>query len=218
MKLEKSLIYLRLAVITVMSVVIQAESNAQRFSAGLLGGLNASQIDGDNLAGFDKVGLTGGILTTMEFESPFRMNMEFLYSERGSRPDIFNPEYDPDIEISLKYVELPVYVSLGDWWQEEGEYYKVSVHGGLSYGRLLNAKTTDYYNSAEESYDQLVQYFSENDLSWLLGMSLRMSKSWGITARYSRGIIPLLDADKHDLATSDLRTYWLTFRFEYYFN
>ena len=68
--------------------------------AGLVAGLNASQIDGDDLAGFDKVGLTGGIKTTMEFESVWRMNMEFLYSERGSRPDIFNPEYDPDIEIS----------------------------------------------------------------------------------------------------------------------
>ena len=34
-----------------------------------LAGLNASQIDGDELAGFDKVGLTGGIKTTMEFES-----------------------------------------------------------------------------------------------------------------------------------------------------
>ncbi len=218
MKLEKSLIYLRLSVILILSLLIQTEMKAQRFSAGLVGGLNASQIDGDNLAGFDKVGITGGILTVMEFESPFRMNMEFLYSERGSRPDIFNPEYDPDIEISLKYIELPVYVSLGDWWQEEGEYFKVSAHGGLSYGRLLNAKTTDYYNPSEASYDQLVQYFSENDLSWLLGMSYRMSKNWGITARYSRGIIPLLDAKKHDLAAETLRTYWLTFRFEYYFN
>ena len=197
--------------------MLQDRVIAQRFSAGILAGLNASQIDGDNLAGFDKLGLTGGIKTVMDFDSPWKINMEFLYSERGSRPDIFNPDYDPDIEISLKYIEIPVYVSIGDWWQEEGKYYKMSLHTGLSYGRLLDAKTTDYYNTAEESYDNLVPYFSENDLSWLIGATYRMSPRWGVTARYSRGIIPLLDPEKHDLATERLLSYWLTFRFEYYF-
>ena len=137
MKLEKTLIYLRWCTFLALGLMTWTDVQAQRFSAGLVAGLNASQIDGDELAGFDKVGLTGGIKTTMEFESVWRMNMEFLYSERGSRPDIFNPEYDPDIEISLKYIEIPVYISLGGWWQEEGEYYKVSAQASLSYGRLL---------------------------------------------------------------------------------
>jgi len=217
MKLEKTLIYLRWCAFLAIPLFAGPDVQAQRFSAGLVAGFNASQVDGDKLAGFDKVGLTGGIKTIMEFESVWRMNMEFLYSERGSRPDIFNPEYDPDIEISLKYIEIPVYISLGDWWQEKGEYYKVSAQAGLSYGRLLDAKTTDYYHSFDESYDQLVAYFSENDLSWMLGATFRMSKQWGVTARYSRGIIPLLDPEKHDLATQRLLSYWLTFRIEYYF-
>lgn len=217
MKLEKTLIYLRWCAFLAIGLVTWSDVEAQRFSAGLVAGLNASQIDGDELAGFDKVGLTGGIKTIMEFESVWRMNMELLYSERGSRPDIFNPDYDPDIEISLKYIEIPVYVSLGDWWQEEGEYYKVSAQAGLSYGRLLDAKTTDYYHPSEVAYDKLVPYFSENDLSWMLGATFRMSKQWGVTARYSRGIIPLLDPEKNNLATQRLLSYWLTFRFEYYF-
>jgi hypothetical protein len=191
--------------------------SAQRFSAGMLAGFNASQIDGDDLAGFDKLSLTGGFKATMEFESAFNMNVEFLYSGRGSQPDVFNPEYDPDIEITLKYIELPVYMSLGDWWQEEGEYYKVSVHGGLSYARLIDAQTFDYANSSEESLDLLVPYFTENDLSWLLGINYRWSPRWGVTARYTRGIIPLLDPEKHDLDTKRLLSYFLTFRFEYYF-
>jgi len=217
MKLEKTLIYLRWCSFLALGLMTWTDVQAQRFSAGLVAGLNASQIDGDELAGFDKVGLTGGIKTTMEFESVWRMNMEFLYSERGSRPDIFNPEYDPDIEISLKYIEIPVYISLGDWWQEEGKYYKVSAQAGLSYGRLLDAKTTDYYHSSEEAYDKLVPYFSENDLSWMLGATIRLSKQWGITARYTSGIIPLLDPEKNNLNTQRLLSYWLTFRFEYYF-
>lgn len=201
----------------VFSILLQDEASAQRFSAGLLAGFNASQIDGDMLAGFDKVGLTAGITTTINLKSALSANLDFLYSERGSRPDIFNPDYDPDINISLKYIELPVYISIGDWWQEEGEYHKVSAYGGLSYGRLLDAQTTDYYHSSEESYDLLVPYFSKNDLSWLVGATFKMSRQWGVTFRYSRGIIPLLDPEKNNLNTSRLLSYWLTFRFEYYF-
>lgn len=217
MKLNKSLICPRKVVLLLVFLSMQSLVFSQRFSAAVLGGLNASQIDGDDLAGFDKVGLSGGIKAVMDFESAFDLNVEFLYTERGSRPDIFNPEYDPDIEISLKYAEIPVYVTLGDWWQEEGGYHKVSAHAGLSYARLITARTFDYYHPSEESYDKLVPFFNENDLSWLLGISFRMSKNWGVTARYTRGITPLLSPEKHNLAAKRLLNYLMTFRFEYYF-
>lgn len=190
---------------------------AQQFSASLTAGLNASQIDGDDLAGFDKVGLSAGAKAIILFNSPISVNVEFLYNERGSRPDIFNPEYDPDIEITLKYAEMPVYVSYGDWWQEEGQYYKVGVYGGLSYGRLINARTFDYYHSVDQSYDLLLPYFNNNDISWLLGLTYRMSPHWGISARYTRGITPLLSPEKHNLTNKRLLSYFLSFRAEYYF-
>lgn len=217
MKLEKSLIYPRTAFLALFLLLLTPVAYGQRFTAGMGAGFNACQIDGDMLAGFDKIGLTAGIRTTIEFESVWNVHMEFLYSERGSRPDVFNPEYDPDINISLKYVEIPVYVSLGDWWQEEGEYYKASFHAGLSYGRLLSARTTDYYHTGDDSYDQLVQYFSDNDLSWLVGAAIRFSPRWGMTCRYTSSITPLLNPAKYDLATERLRGYFLTFRLDYYF-
>jgi hypothetical protein len=218
MKLEKRLMFTRiLHAACFLFLLIPVSGHAQRFGAALLGGFNASQIDGDDLAGFDKIGITGGIKAIMSFESRWQVNMEFLYSERGSRPDIFNPQYDPDIEISLKYAELPVYISIGDWWQEEGEYYKVHAFAGFSYGRLITARTFDYFHSEEESLDLLVPYFNENDISWLLGASIRTSPRWGISGRYTRGITPLLSPAKHHLNTSRLTSYFLTFRLEYYF-
>lgn len=217
MKLEKTQMCLRRALLVIPFLALTVTLSAQRFTGGLVAGLNASQVDGDLLAGFDKLGLTGGLRANMEFESPFSFTMEFLYSERGSQGDIFNPTYDPNIEINLKYAEIPFYVSLGDWWQEEGEYYKMSAHAGLSYGRLISASTFDYYHSAEENYDKLVPYFSENDLSWLVGATWRWSPRWGVTFRYTRGIIPLLDPEKHNLQAERMLSYFLTFRFEYQF-
>lgn len=190
---------------------------SQRFSAAIVGGLNASQIDGDDLAGFDKVGLSGGVKAIMLFDSPVALNLEFLYNERGSRPDIFNPDYDPDLEINLKYAEMPVYLTYGDWWQEESEYYKVSVLGGLSYGRLIRATTIDNEFGSDIDYELLVPYFNENDISWILGFNYRMSPNWGVTARYTRGITPLFSPSKHNLGGRRLLSYFLSFRFEYYF-
>ncbi|MDQ3018055.1 MAG: PorT family protein, partial [Bacteroidota bacterium] len=134
MKLKKLQICIRGLILIGLLTMLAAPVYSQRFSAGIVGGFNASQIDGAQLAGFDKLGLTGGLKAIVNFESRFALNIEFLYSQRGSRPDIFSPEYDPNINILLHYAELPVYVSLGDWWQEEGEYYKVSAHAGFSYG------------------------------------------------------------------------------------
>lgn len=202
---------------TLLILLGQTQLQAQRFGAAMVAGMNACQIDGDQLAGYDKIGLTAGFKTMIQFESALRMNVEFLYSQRGSRPNIFNDSYDPDINITLQYMEIPVYVSIGDWWQEEGKYYKMSAHGGLSYGRLINARTVDYYNPSEDSYDKLVPYFSENDLSWFLGVSYRFSPRFGIMGRYTRGITPLLNPEKHNLNTDRLLSYFLTLRLEYYF-
>lgn len=217
MKLKKPLICFP-AFITVMAIFFSVQTaSSQRFSAAVTGGLNACQINGDMLAGFDKVGLTGGIKAIMNFESRLDLNVEFLYSQRGSRPDIFNPDYDPDININLVYAELPVYVTLGDWWQEEGKYYKVSAQAGLSYGRLISARTFDYFNPTEMNLDRLVPFFNDNDLSWLLGASYRLGAHWGVTARYTRSITPLLSPEKHNLAAEKLTSYFISFRTEYYF-
>ena len=182
----------------VMFIIVSSHQPVygQRFTTAIVGGANASQIDGDMLAGFDKLGLTGGLKATVNFESAFDLNVEFLFTQRGSKPDIFNPDFDPDIKIHHDYAEIPVYVSLGDWWQEEDGYHKVSAHAGISFGRLINARTFDYFNPDDQSLDLLVPYFSNTSLSWLAGLSYRMSKNWGLTGRYTRELTPLLSPKK----------------------
>ncbi len=217
MKVEKTLVYLWLILALVMISGLSVQGQTQRFSAALVAGMNASQIDGDLLAGYDKIGLTAGFHTVIHFKSTLKLNLEFLYAERGSRPNLFNDDFDPDINITLQYVEIPFYISIGDWWQEEGGYHKASAHGGFSYGRLIDAKTVDYFNSSDQSMDLLVPYFNQNDVSWLLGVNYRFSPRFGITGRYTRGITPLLSPEKHNLNTQRLLTYFMTLRLDYYF-
>src|SRR3989337_2295789 len=162
MKLKKHPISVFVMMLTFIMIMSPGYLISQRFSAGIVGGLNASQIDGDLLAGFDKVGLSGGIMTKIDLETFIDLNVEFLFTQRGSRPDIFNPFVDPEIEVHLNYAEIPVYISLGDWWQEEDQYHKVSAHAGISFGRLINARTIDNFNPDDKSMDLLVPYFNKS--------------------------------------------------------
>lgn len=192
-------------------------AEAQRFGARAVLGLNASQIAGDQLAGFDKVGITAGLKGTALLAEKTDLNVEFLYSVRGSRPDIFNASVDPDIEITLQYLDLPVYISYHDWPDEEGDFYKAFALAGLSYGRLIEASTFDQYNEVDADLDTLVDEFNENDISWLLGFGFRLSQRFAISFRYTRSINLLLNATKKELNTFSLRTYFLSFRGEYIF-
>lgn len=180
-------------------------------------GANASQISGDQLAGFDKVGLHGGLRGTVDLTEKAGLSVELLYSGRGSRPDIFNDVADPDINITLRYLELPVYLTYADWYDEEKGYHQAYAAGGFSYGRLIEASTFDHFNTGDADFDLLVKEFSSNDFSWLLGFGFRLSNHFIITARYSRSITLLLNARKKDLNASSLRPFFLTFRGEYVF-
>jgi hypothetical protein len=180
-------------------------------------GANASQISGDQLAGFDKVGLHGGLRGTVALTEKAGLSVELLYSVRGSRPDIFNDIADPEINITLRYLDLPVYLTYTDWYDEEHGYYKAFAAAGLSYGRLIESSTFDHFNTGDADIDLLAKEFNENDFSWLFGFGFRLSEHVMISARYTRSILYLLNARKKNLNAHSLLPYFLTFRGEYIF-
>lgn len=180
-------------------------------------GVNASQIRGDLLAGFDKVGICGGLRGTVELKEPLGLSVELLYSERGSRPDIFGDVFDPDINVTLRYLEMPVYLTYSDWRDTEDGYHKAFALAGISLGRLIESSTFDAFNEAEMDLDSLAMEFNQNDLSWLVGFGFRLSNRFIISARYTRSITLLLNAEKKGLNTNSLRVFFLSFRGEYVF-
>lgn len=192
-------------------------TSAQRFGAGVVAGFNMSQIAGDEMAGFDKFGFVGGLHGTANLVDKLDLNVEFLYSVRGSRPGVFNPSVDPDINITLKYLDLPVYVTYKDWYDEVKGYHKAYLLGGFSYGRLLNVTTSDNHHDGDDDLDALVEFFNDNDFSWMLGFGFRLHKRFEIQFRYTSSITLLLDAEKHELNTFSLRPFFITIRGEYIF-
>jgi len=187
------------------------------FGLRAIAGINASQIRGDELAGFDKVGLTAGLRSTVQLRGRAGLSIEMLYSERGSRPNIFNDVVDPDINVTLRYLDVPVYFTISDWEDSEAGYFKAFAAAGLSYGRLIEYSTFDHFNPDEANLDNLAREFSKNDFAWLFGFGLRLSPRFAISARYTRSISLLLNAPKKELQANSLRVFFLSFRGEYIF-
>lgn len=175
----------------------------QRFKAGVLIGVNAAQINGDQTAGFNKLGIVGGLRGVAILKDKMELSVEMLFSQRGSQTELIPDQFVVQRVIHLNYIEVPVLFNYMDWFIEEDVYYKMHFHGGLSYGRLLNASTKE----VSINVDNLAQ----NDFSWVLGATFYPRKKIGLTIRYNRSINKLLTEG------GDLIGYFLNFHAVYMF-
>ena len=156
-----------------------------RFGGGVILGFNAAQMDGDRAAGYNKVGLNTGLRGTVRLndDGKWLLSTELLFSQRGAR-SVERDYFIINWKATLNYIEIPVMVSYLDWLQEDGQYYKVHVTAGLSYGRLFSSKITQSFTHPTEA----VNLFQQNDISYTAGASYFISRHWGFTARYSRSL------------------------------
>lgn len=178
------------------------EANAQLFKGSAVFGLNLTQIDGDNLAGFSKLGLTGGFKLAYALKDNVDMNLEMIYSQQGSSSG-FGFGSNKDNFVDLKYIEFPVYVNIKDWFIEEDGYHKVKAHAGLSYGFLFDV------NSSNGVLDNDIDNYKRHSIKYLLGVDYSFNSKIGFSIRYTRAF--------NTLYKVKAISYFLTFRTEYYF-
>lgn len=193
-----------------------SEINAQqRFGAGLIIGLNAAQINGDEHAGFNKAGIEGGLRATARLTEKTDLGIEIVYSQRGSRSKQNDSNTNEPFKVTTNYAAIPITYNYKDWYMED-DYYRIHFHAGLNYGRLIGSKIVG--DGVIDS--ELESYFNQNDLSWLVGATYYINEHFGLTARYSRFITLLYNREKAgpDAPNKDaLRSMFLTFNAVYMF-
>lgn len=165
-----------------ISIPLRVE--AQKFGGGIKLGFNASQIDGDDLAGYDKIGINTGLNTSYNLSKPWQLNLDFVYSQRGSQSKLINDGLGSFRKITLNYLELPIYVGYQDWYMED-DFYKVQAFAGASYSRLFSVKNQLGVSDIDEAN------FLKNDISYLFGVKYMFTKHFGIEGRYTRSITKL---------------------------
>lgn len=107
MKKSKQIFALTLAII---GIAANQKSIAQDFKGGISVGANFSQVDGDQYGGYNKLGLNLGMYLYRSLDRDSKIQLEILYSQKGSKKRICTDCAVPDPTFSLRYhyIEIPV--------------------------------------------------------------------------------------------------------------
>jgi hypothetical protein len=156
---------------------------AQTFSGMLVAGFNLSQIDGDRLGGFNKLGINTGARVSARLTDRWHLSTEFLYSQQGANrviTDDISSIYD---RIQLNFVEVPFMVNFSDW--------KILASAGVSYNRLINYEVIDNLGT---DITQLENY--REDLAALVfGATYFFSEKWALNIRWSKHLTSMKEKD-----------------------
>lgn len=115
--------------------LVSAKSQVSPFNAGVIAGLNFSELEGDGIT--DYFGLNAGLIGTVRIAKHSQIGVEFLFSQNG---EYVLPKYYPPIQygqIWLNHIEIPVHI---DWligvFQRE-KFYDWNLNVGVAYTRII---------------------------------------------------------------------------------
>lgn len=163
-------------------VIASLSSYSQRFEGGVIGGFNASQVDGDLYKGYHKPGIALGGYVQTNLTRTVYAGMELKLMQKGSRNiDSLAIEGQIKYIMRLNYVDLPVY--LGFRTSE-----KISLLLGVSPGYLISGiEYNDYGKFPEEDENA----FNEFDFQGWLGFRFQISRRLYVDLRGAYSLMPI---------------------------
>ncbi len=156
---------------------------AQEFKLIVIGGFNASQINGDGLAGFNKYGLQGGLGVVRKVSNRGAWQFEVLYSEKGSRDILNDWNQVQDTLFKVNYIDIPLLYT----------YFimpELRVQMGIYAATLTYASYTD--TNSEIEYDRMNDFY-RLDAGVTGGLEYQFYKQFSVNLRLSQS---LTDANK----------------------
>jgi hypothetical protein len=152
---------------------------AQNFGGGLILGLSASQVSGDNLGGFNKAGLLAGGFIDLQLSKTLKGQMEMTFIQKGSNnPNMNENNYS---DINLSYVEIPLLVK----YQQSRS---IAIEGGVEAAFLISASVNDIYGQVPTNS---TREFNTTDISIFIGMDYYINPKLILNSRISNSIIPI---------------------------
>ena len=158
---------------------------SQSFKAGFQFGVSATQVDGDNLTGYNKAGLYGGGYVNHPVGNKDNIQMEISFIQKGSRKNAKPSDgiYDSYL-MRLNYVEVPLL-----YIHNFRKYF--AVQAGFSTAYLISSTEKDNYGTFDNSSS--VPSFRNFELAGMVGMSIRFKEKWDFVFRFSYSLIPIRD-------------------------
>lgn len=217
---------------------------AQRFIGYVAGGVNFSQIEGDDVHGFLKVRANAGlgIKLPLNERQTWSVSMELLFSQKGSykhysaagafdttkyAPELFDDvdrsvPFDPltKCNISLDYIQIPLFA------RYEDPRTGFSFGLGFAWGRLVRAK--DIYNGflRTTSIQSRPKVYNYSDWTVLVDVDIRLYKNLSLGIRWEHSLVPVRemtvgfvkDSDNIEYEQRKFYNHSVALRLVYYIN
>ena len=119
--------FIKIIALSFCVFIFSKNTHAQTFEAGLIGGVNLSQLHGDGLAGFNQIGLNVGGRVAVQTSNRWMWNIDILFSQKGSNKGKDDLRSIPFDSYRLNYAEVPIMISFLDWLDESEDdvFYKL---------------------------------------------------------------------------------------------
>jgi hypothetical protein len=149
----------------------------QNFQAGTIIGINTSQVSGDNLAGFNKLGARLGAFVNKKI-GPLIGQIEFQYINKGSKELVDSEVYVQGYRFFLNYIEIPISL-------KRKIYNKTFLETGFSVGYLLN------WGEEINGYNEMGSEVNNLDYNIHVGIDYKLTKKLYLNTRLANSIFPI---------------------------
>lgn len=205
-----------LLLIILLAFLASSGAYAQRIMGALIAGVNATQVDGDEVFGYHKFGLNAGAAAIIPFNNNWAVTLETIYSQKGAHQRrVYLDSLDGSYDLKLNYLDVPVLVQYTD-------KDIVTFGAGMSWGRLVGI--TEQRNGYPLTGTTLESgIYRNSDLNILLDFKFRIIDRLRFNVRYAYSVRPIATREVVDSKTGkpnirDQYNGMFTFRLYYVFN
>jgi hypothetical protein len=174
-------IYLFLPIAICVALFLPCKTNAQIFKGMVIVGGNLSQINGDQVYGFNRIGLNAGLgaMAPLNKKKNVLMSMEVLYNQMGAKESGDPFQYNT----RLDYVSIPFLIHYED------RLGGLTFGFGLQYSALVNSKENwglpaDTIHFMDYPDMSTVKDFNKSDFSLLFDVRFRIWERLKFNVRY----------------------------------
>jgi len=159
----------------------QSDERKGQFTGLVKAALVTSQIYGDDVGGYDKLGFSGGVGVSTSLAPNLDIQLETNYSLRGSRKPPNRKINDfTTATIGVQYIDVPILLKFWVW--------KFEFEAGVCNGIYLNH--TEKFNGAKLPEAQYVWNFWRYELAANVGVYAPIGDKWAGSARFHYSVLP----------------------------
>lgn len=205
-------------IIVILCVITFKATKSQNIQGILIGGMNLTQVDGDEVYGYKKTGLNAGVGAALPFgkKKQWAFNIETTFSQKGAFEKYPLEAYDsmklPYYNLRLNYAEIPAYITYKD---KNG----MTFGAGISISQLTGIKEIEH--GKNKSWTMTNQPYDRFDFDILVDVRFRIYSKLYFNFRYAYSIDKIRTRDFQTLTSTWKRDQFnnvLTFRLLFLFN